>query len=359
MDTTILNSADAPELLALFLCCACTTAISAALCHKLIQLAVRFSILAEPTNDRWHKTATPFLGGIAIVFSLIFSLLVYYLITLSELTSSTTDFARSVLPLLTATVAIFALGLFDDFFKLRAWTKLLLESLIALVLLWTMPIENIPQETLPLLLSILWLVGITNAVNLLDNMDGLAGGIVAVCFISLAVFFSLSGNTSLFIVVSIATAAIVGFLMFNSPPAKIFMGDSGSLSLGFLLGACSLSAINTNNFGGVITPVLLLLIPLFDTTFVSINRLLVGKSIADGGRDHLSHRLVALGYSERTVVTFLIVIAALFNAFALANYYTNTIHFATMASLTLLVLLISGITLTKSTERKVSLQLKR
>ena len=153
----------------------------------------------------------------------------------------------------------------------------------------------------------------TNAINLLDNMDGLAAGVVAIACGFLTATFLLNGQYQEAILPAILGGAALGFLLFNFNPASIFMGDSGSMFLGFTLGGIALlsSYDRTRNVTSVlITPVLIMLIPIFDTSVVAITRKLSGRPLSQGGRDHTSHRLVALGISERRAVLLIYVLAA-------------------------------------------------
>jgi UDP-GlcNAc:undecaprenyl-phosphate GlcNAc-1-phosphate transferase len=164
------------------------------------------------------------------------------------------------------------------------------------------------------LLGIFWMVGITNAINLLDNMDGLAGGISLISCVFLASTFVMNGQGPEAMVVLMLAGAVLGFLLFNFHPASIFMGDCGSMFLGFMLGGVVL----LNDYGRsgnlvavLTTPVLILLIPIFDTCLVSVTRKLSGRPASQGGKDHSSHRLVALGMTEPRAVLTLYGLAAL------------------------------------------------
>src|SRR5262249_9820274 len=154
-----------------------------------------------------------------------------------------------------------------------------------------------------MILTLVWVVGVTNAFNLLDNMDGLAGGMAFIAGGFRLALFLLEGNLAAAIMTAGFMGAVAGFLIRNVPPARIFMGDAGSLFLGFFLsGLCLVvdAAYYSRGIMAVLAvPVLLVLIPIFDTTFVTVTRLLRGQAVSQGGRDHTSHRLVALGASER------------------------------------------------------------
>jgi UDP-GlcNAc:undecaprenyl-phosphate GlcNAc-1-phosphate transferase len=166
-----------------------------------------------------------------------------------------------------------------------------------------------------MVITIFWLIGITNAINLLDNMDGLATGIAAIASAFLTFNFLAAGQATEAVMLGVFTAALVGFLIYNSNPASIFMGDSGSMFIGFFLSSAALINLaggRSRAFVPVLAvPILVLFIPIFDTTFVTILRKLSGRAASQGGRDHTSHRLVALGLSEKRAVLLLYGLAAL------------------------------------------------
>lgn len=270
-------------------------------------VATRTGLVAHPRNDRWHRTVVPLLGGVAIAMAILAGTLV-------------TGIAGDTLVPLAAAMAIFAVGLIDDVFALKPATKLIGQIAVAAAVVYSgYRLSWLESRLLDSVLTIVWMVGLTNAFNLLDNMDGLCAGtalIVAVMLIIgllTGVTRDVAGPEIAFL--SVLAGAVAGFLVYNFPPASVFMGDSGSLMLGF-----SLAALTLNNEGvrgsrsdvlSVIAgPVFVLLIPIFDTTLVTVLRLLAGRSPAQGGRDHSSHRLVALGLSERSAVSVLWLLAA-------------------------------------------------
>lgn len=172
-------------------------------------------------------------------------------------------------------------------------------------------ISFFPWPIANILLTYLWLIGITNSINLLDNMDGLSTGVSCIAAGLLGIFLWRSQNTFLLQVDLALAGALLGFLVFNFPPAKIFMGDSGSLFIGFLL--ASLAVFRKSQASSVLAvfgvPILLFLLPILDTTLVTLTRLLRGQSPAQGGTDHTSHRLVSFGLSERQALLALYGIA--------------------------------------------------
>jgi UDP-GlcNAc:undecaprenyl-phosphate GlcNAc-1-phosphate transferase len=270
--------------------------------------ARRARIVAIPRDDRWHRRPTALLGGLAICFAFLAGLAMFG----PDLTAAG--------PVVAAAVLLCGIGLVDDLFDIRPVTKLVGQIVAALIVVgcgihlpWT------ASAPLNASLTVLWLVGITNATNLLDNMDGLAAGISAIAAVFLTVTFLVNGQTQLAVLPALLCGAALGFLVFNFKPASIFMGDSGSMFLGFALGGIGLLSQygRSRNVGAVLlTPVLILTIPILDTCLVTVTRKLAGRAVSQGGRDHTSHRLVALGGSEVRAVLTLYVLAALCGLFA-------------------------------------------
>lgn len=256
------------------------------------EVARRIGFVAKPRAERWHEKPTALAGGVGIFVAF----------------AATCVWVGGALraPLLAGATAMFLLGLVDDVVQLRPSLKLGGQLLVAVlttifgpVLPWT------PFLLLNQAITVFWLVGVTNALNLLDNMDGLSGGVACIGALVQAFFFFSQGQITEAAVCLALAGALGGFLLFNFNPASIFMGDAGALFLGYTLATLALHQSYGRSRGLVATiagPVLLLLIPIFDTTFVSITRVLRGRPISQGGRDHTSHRFVLLGLSERAAV---------------------------------------------------------
>ncbi|MBI3814880.1 MAG: hypothetical protein HY279_10525, partial [Nitrospinae bacterium] len=238
------------------------------------------------------------------------------------------------------------LGLIDDIVTLNPQIKLIGQIIIASLLIVSgVVIKIIPYPVISIPLTILWLVGITNSFNLLDNMDGLSSGIAAVVSLSLGIFSIQYGDTGIALSAFILAGASIGFLVYNFNPARIFMGDCGSMFLGFLLS--SLTILGTwkeasNLVAALIVPLLILGIPIFDTTFVTLTRKLRGTPISQGGRDHISHRLAALGLSERQVVLVMYGFSILFASSAL-YFSINPFIIMVVATLSAVGLYLIGI----------------
>ena len=272
----------------------------------------RFGYTAQPKDDRWHKRHTPLLGGVAIA------------ITVLALTIPLVG-VRTLPVLLGGAALMFIVGLVDDVITLKPYAKLVAEIAIASLfvfvgyrLSWT------GSLTVDSLLTLLWIVGLTNAFNLLDNMDGLCAGIGLVVGSALLVGFAIGGGVGPEAkYLALLLGATAGFLVYNFHPASIFMGDSGSLFIGLNLAVLSLGPSSRENgatsvLAFIAAPLLVLLVPIFDTTLVTVLRMASGRSVAQGGRDHSSHRLVAIGLSEPAAVAVLWMLAALGGLLAIA-----------------------------------------
>ena len=223
---------------------------------------------------------------------------------------------------------LFILGLLDDFFHLKPQTKLVGQILIAsFVTFLGFRLHWFVSLTMDTMVTIAWIVGITNAFNLLDNMDGLCAGVGCIVAVFLTALFWGSMPVAALVAMAVA-GSLAAFLIFNFNPASIFMGDSGSLSIGFVLAVLSLyysEAVNINMLSNFAVPVMLMLVPIFDTTLVTVIRLLSGRKASVGGRDHASHRLVLMGFSEKRAVLSLYGIAFVSGAAALFVNQSDTL----------------------------------
>jgi UDP-GlcNAc:undecaprenyl-phosphate GlcNAc-1-phosphate transferase len=249
--------------------------------------------------------------------------------------------------LLLGATLIFALGLFDDMRTLPPYSKLLGQIVAACVLVAGLPIGKfMPWSVLMVPLTIFWIVGVTNAFNLLDNMDGLSAGIAAIVALTLFAYNYLQGDHQTALLCMLIAGGCGGFLVFNFNPARIFMGDSGSLLIGYLLsGVVVLGAAQatTELALALLVPVGVMALPILDTTLVTIVRALNSRPISQGGRDHLSHRLVALGLSERRAVLVLYAISGLFGMVAITSNYTGGYVTVLLGSLLVLGIMFFGI----------------
>jgi UDP-GlcNAc:undecaprenyl-phosphate GlcNAc-1-phosphate transferase len=288
-------------LLSFLLCLAATPVVR--------YFALKKDWVAHPSAERWHKKPTALLGGTAIYLGISVALLL-----VADFSSILPHFFRtSVAPNLPSLGAVvwlgmtflFVLGLLDDFIHIKPQTKLVGQILVAsLVTFLGFRLHWFTSLTVDTMVTMAWIVGITNAFNLLDNMDGLCAGIALIAAVFLSfLFWDVMPEASL--IAMVLAGALAAFLVYNFNPASIFMGDCGSLLIGFMLAVLSLylSEIQTTMvFSNFIVPVMLLLVPIFDTTLVTFIRLLSGRKASVGGRDHTSHRLVLMGFSEKRAV---------------------------------------------------------
>ena len=284
-----------------YLAAAAASALAVPLCRR---LALRAGYVARPRQDRWHSRTTALFGGVGIaVPTLLLGL-------------AGGDLAQTGL-LLTGGAVMFVLGLADDIISLKPSTKLIAEIALASLFVFYGQLLNWTSfAAVDMVLTVLWLVGVTNAFNLLDNMDGLCAGVAIVAGLALiSGLWGRPGTEPEIRYLALVVGAATGFLIYNIHPASIFMGDAGSLFLGFSLASVTLTAGGAEHdrsriLSIVAAPMLVLLIPIFDTTLVTISRLLSGRKVSQGGRDHSSHRLVAIGLSEASAVRVLWGLAA-------------------------------------------------
>ncbi len=296
--------------------------------------------VAKPKSDRWHKRPTAMMGGVAIFLTTI----VMYALFVPP--------TRESLALMGGSTFLFIVGLVDDVINIKPYQKLIGQLIGAAILVsfgLTLPITG--YALVDIWITTFWIIGITNAINLLDNMDGLAAGISAIASIALGLSFAVNGQTTELIFVAVFVGALIGFLVFNFNPASIFMGDCGSMFVGFLLAG----SVLLNQVGGrsrgilaiLAVPVLILFVPIFDTTFVTILRKLWGRKASQGGRDHTSHRLVALGLSERAAVLMLYGFAAIAGAISIAISRLETTQSLALITIFSIILVIIGVYLSK------------
>ena len=283
-------------------------------------IATRLGFVAKPREDRWHKRPVAMFGGAAIAASLFVCVVVF-------------GIGRELAVLVGAASTMFLVGFVDDVVSLKPSTKLIAQIAAASILLFFGYRLNWVHSsyTLDTILTLVWVVGMTNAFNLLDNMDGLCGGIAIIVGASLLIGLLPGAGAHTFAearYLAMLLGAVGGFLVYNVHPASIFMGDSGALLLGFSFAAVTLSsagttAVRSDVLSIVAAPVLVLLIPIFDTTLVTLSRWFSGRRASQGGRDHSSHRLVAIGLSERAAVALLWLLAAIGGGLGIAIDFKN------------------------------------
>ncbi len=268
--------------------------LSAVLTPRVRDAAIRFGIVDKPDGRlKNHRQPIPYLGGLAICLS--------FLLTVAL----TFSFSEEVLGLLLAGSIVVILGLIDDLGQLGPWTKLSGQLIAILVLIKSgiyIKLTFLP-EPLAILLSVVWLLAITNAFNLIDIMDGLSAGTAMVAAIVLAVVSDLhDGALSATLLLALAGSCL-GFLRYNFEPARIFMGDTGSMFLGLLLGSIAMSNSYTErNPVAALAPVLILGVPIFDMLFVMVIRRMRGLPVMLGSPDHVALRMRKWRWSTRQTV---------------------------------------------------------
>jgi UDP-GlcNAc:undecaprenyl-phosphate GlcNAc-1-phosphate transferase len=280
--------------------------------------ALQFGIVDRPDGRlKKHKKPMPYLGGVAIYLSFLLALAFSF------------RFDQVLLGLLLSGTIVLFLGLIDDLGFLKTWAKVA-GQLIAVLVLVKSGIF-IKLAFLPLYvripLTFLWLVGMTNAFNIIDVMDGLSGGVAL--FASLA-FFSVSllnGRVTIAIVAITLSGSLIGFLRYNFPPARIYMGDAGSMFLGFMIGALAINGSYTEkDVLGFLAPVVILGIPIFDTIQVMIARWRKGLPIYRGSSDHYALRLRAAGLSVRQVIWLSYGAAAVLGVLGIVVMHLTALH---------------------------------
>jgi len=290
--------------------------LTALLCTPLARaLAFRVGAVARPTNDRWHKEPTALLGGVAMLVATAAGIAAATLIVGGRWTDvPSTAVSRPALAVGLSAALMFVVGLVDDIAHLRAQTKFLFQLLGGVILFSlgaVLPLT--PFYTGNVVVTLFWFVALTNAFNLLDGLDGVAAGVGAIASFFLGLTFAQQGHWLHASVAWSLTGACLGFLRYNFHPASIFMGDAGSLFIGAILAGLvvsSPSASSTRLVSVIFVPLAIVVVPLIDTTLVTVTRLLAGRPLSQGGLDHSHYRLIALGLSQRQVAILLCAFAA-------------------------------------------------
>jgi UDP-GlcNAc:undecaprenyl-phosphate GlcNAc-1-phosphate transferase len=277
-------------------------------------LALKQKILDTPNSERKiQRTAVPYLGGFGIALAVV--LTTFVAITISEATSENYFLALSVL---VPAIVLGLIGFIDDKKHLTPLSRFIAQTFAgvftALVLILTKTVGNPTNSVfLDALLTIIWVVGICNAINFFDNMDGAAGGISALSGFGFAIIGLQNGQYFVAAFGLVLSGACVGYLFWNWNPAKIYMGDAGALFIGIILAALAVRVdpVSVSGIGAFFVPICVLALPILDTTTVVIDRLRRKVSPFEGGLDHLSHRLRRKGLSVRQSVTTLCLIQSI------------------------------------------------
>ncbi|MCM3722491.1 MraY family glycosyltransferase [Solibacillus sp. FSL R5-0691] len=278
------------------------------------RLAFRLGAVDAPNYRKVHARIMPRLGGLAIFGAFMIGILLLKFVTNFE-----SDYLYAIL--IAATIIV-ATGIVDDMREISAKAKLLGQVIAACIVVFVGGIQidniNLPFGGelefgwLGIPFTIIWIVGITNAINLIDGLDGLAAGVSTIALMTLAVMAMIMGNGIVIAMAAILAAATIGFLFFNFHPAKIFMGDTGALFLGFMISVLALLGFKNVAVISFVIPVIMLGVPISDTFFAIVRRLRSGKKWSDPDKSHLHHRLLDLGFSHRQTVTIIYAMAAMF-----------------------------------------------
>ena len=278
--------------------------------------AIKIGAVDQPNERKVHELPMPRLGGLAIFIAVSVGLRMF-----TDLT------AYPLLPIFLGSLIIIVLGIVDDIWPLRALTKLTFQILAAIIVVAggvNIEIINIPltDQVLDLgafsyVITIIWIVGITNALNLIDGLDGLATGVAAISLATIFVMSLIMGKITIMIITLVLFAAAVGFLIFNFYPARIFLGDSGSLYLGFMLATISILGFKNIAVVSFLFPIVILAVPIFDTLFAIVRRFRRGEAITGADRGHLHHCFIALGLSHRQTVLVIYGISIMFGVAAI------------------------------------------
>jgi UDP-GlcNAc:undecaprenyl-phosphate GlcNAc-1-phosphate transferase len=258
-------------------------------------IAVRVGAMDRPNARKIHASPVPLLGGVAMYGAFMLALVLF----------ADRFYVPQIISIVLGATWVSFLGIWDDRVSLGAGLKMVGQVFGALILVAAgVTVDLLHQPILDVAITLIWVVGITNAMNLLDNMDGLSGGVAAIASAFFVLIAALNGQ---YLVGGLAAAllgASLGFLLYNFNPASIFMGDAGALFLGFVLAAVGLKLRFPNNTYLVtwMVPVLVLGVPILDTTLVVLSRLRRRVPFYLGGKDHLSHRLVRMGLTTREAV---------------------------------------------------------
>ncbi|WP_312473460.1 MraY family glycosyltransferase [Neobacillus sp.] len=290
--------------------------ISSILLTPLVKkLAFKIGATDKPNHRKVHQKIMPRLGGLAIYLSFIIGMLVLR------------PEDPNALPIIVGSIIIIITGILDDMVELSAKIKLIAQiAAAAVVVIWGgvhVQFINLPFGGqiefgyLSIPLTIIWIVGITNAINLIDGLDGLAAGVSSIALITISGMAIIMGDDFVTAVASIVLASTLGFLLYNFHPAKIFMGDTGALFLGYMISVLSLLGFKNVTMISFIVPVIILGVPISDTFFAIIRRIVNKKPLSAPDKSHLHHCLLRLGFTHRQTVLMIYAMAAFFGLAAI------------------------------------------
>ncbi len=304
-----------------------------------IRLAHRLGAIDQPDHRKVHQTAMPRMGGMAIFLA--------FIIVMLLLVKVSGPFIGIVI----GAAIVFLVGLLDDMYQLSAWVKLIGQIIAASIAIYfgvIIHFVNNPFDGLLALgylsipITFLWIVGITNAINLIDGLDGLAAGVSTIAAVTMGIVALMQGQSLVAMAAFVLAAAILGFLPYNFHPARTFMGDSGSNFLGFTLACLAVTGVaKSTAIISLLLPIVILGIPIFDTFFAIFRRIYKKAPIFMPDKDHLHHRLLALGFPHRKTVLIIYAISSFFGLTAIFLSWINNPK-ATLVLALLLLLMVIG-----------------
>lgn len=331
--------------------------VAAAATPAAIWLAPKIGAMDIPKDERRvHNKPMPRFGGIAIYLGIMVALSVF---ALKE---------DGVVSAMVGCTLIYILGLIDDLKDLKPWLKFSGQIVCAVIVyVMGLRIEFITNYFGPgnmafgdaacLIITVLWLVAITNAVNLIDGLDGLAAGIAAISALCIGYVAYINGQYVSTMAMMIIAGAALGFLPFNFHPAKIFMGDAGSQLLGFSMAAFSImGTVKSTTVVVVVIPALVLGLPIFDTAFAIVRRVLKHQSIGTADKEHLHHRIMKAGFGQRRAVMLMYCISGIMGIVAVLYSRGFTVEYI---GLTAIAVMLLYVLLSDTGTRNVSLKAKK
>jgi UDP-GlcNAc:undecaprenyl-phosphate GlcNAc-1-phosphate transferase len=320
-------------------------------------LAHKIGAIDQPDARKVHRAPMPRLGGMAIFMAF----LIPSLFLIFSVQASTT-----YLGIIIGSVIVFAVGMLDDVYQLSPGIKLIGQSIAALTAMYfgvmvqfvTHPFDGmVGLGILAIPLTFLWIVGITNAINLIDGLDGLAAGVSGIAALTMGIVAYIQGQQMVFVLALLLMAAIAGFLPYNFYPARTFMGDGGSNFLGFILACLAIMGLTKSTaIISLFVPIVILGIPIFDTFFAIIRRFINKKPIFRPDKAHLHHRLMALGFTHRRSVLIIYGISAFFGSSAIILSILNNPRATLLLGLLLILVVIGAEKIGICTEKRSSSQ---
>lgn len=312
-----------------------TTIISFVMTPIVIKFSHLVGALDKPNLRKVHTKPVSVLGGIVILTSFLIGIWIGHPVE------------QEIRPILIGAILINIMGVIDDLYDLPAIVKLIVQIIVASIVvghdisldLITLPFGIVIEfGYLSIPMTILWIVAVTNAINLIDGLDGLASGVSLIALATIGFIAILQQNIFIMMMCSVLIGSLIGFLRYNFYPAKIFLGDNGALLLGFIIGVLSLLGFKNITLISLFFPIIILAVPFIDMSFAMIRRYRQGKPIMQADKAHLHHKLLGLGYTHAQTVILIYSIAILFSIASIILYLST--YFGAILICTLIVITI-------------------